>query len=69
MQLFVTEPESTPLSQDYPIQIECATITVDLATGDVTLPGGFVCSLGELMHAVNKARQARFQFLSIAYSR
>lgn len=65
LQLIITEPEP----QDYPVQIECATVTVDLATGNVTLPGGFVCSLSELAHALDKARQAQFEFMIIEYDR
>lgn len=63
LQLIVTGPKLTPLSQDYPVEIECATITVDLLTGEVTLPGGFVCSLNKLFHVVSKARQTRSTYM------
>jgi len=57
LQLTITEPLSpVPMEK---VNIECAIIGIDLETGKVTLPGGFVCSLDDLSRAVYEAGVAQ----------
>ena len=49
LQLTIVEPLEP---NDKRIQIESAVIDIDLHTGHVTLPGGFVCKLQSLAQVV-----------------
>ena len=60
LQFAVSEPLEP---NDERVQIESAVIGIDLHTGHVTLPGGFVCSLGCLMHAVDRMRTVQRNYI------
>jgi len=55
LQLTICEP-LTPIPIE---EIESAIMVVDLETGKVTLPGGFVCSLDSLSHTVHEMEVAQ----------
>lgn len=57
LQLTITEP-LTSISMET-MEVEAATMGIDLTTGKVTLPGGFVCTLDGLVRAVYQAATAR----------
>ena len=55
LQLTIPEPLDLTSTPDERTQIESAVIGIDLHTGHVTLPGGFVCTLQNLAGVVDKA--------------
>lgn len=50
----VFEPPTTWVSSpdEVPVEVEVATLVLDTATGHVTLPGGFVTTLADLIRVV-----------------
>jgi len=63
MQFTVSEPIDPTSTIDERIQIESAVIGIDLHTGHVTLPGGFVCSLGSLVYTVDRMRTVQRNYI------
>ena len=59
LQFTITEPLEPAATPDDRVQIESAIIGIDLHTGHVTLPGGFVCSLENLARIVGAASVGR----------
>lgn len=62
LQLTITEPLE-PI--DERVQVESAVIGIDLHTGHVTLPGGFICTLETLAQVVDRMRseQRRWEYV------
>ena len=63
LQLAISEPLEPALMPDEGVQIETAVIGVDLHTGHITLPGGFVCSLASLIRVIYQMGVAREQWM------
>jgi hypothetical protein len=67
LQLTITEPLEPASTIDERVQIKSAVIGIDLHTGHVTLPGGFVCTLQGLVQVVYRIEIERGLWIQSRY--
>lgn len=68
LQLTITGPIDITDLDDPPSAVEGATLEFDLVKGTVKLPGGFTCSLMNLLHIIDRARMAQREYRSSLFA-